>query len=188
MCAVCNMAVFCISLISCFPGILFSYFPNAFETVPVACIISGTILVFMLLLLLLLLTDIITVIHLVKSCLFVVQKLREKAYITSRKRKKMANTRGIKTVFCWQFRDPRFQWPEVRRNFVYRSSIIRRESEGNPVFCWNIRSSRMYSTEVGNFFMHSSPRICLRIWGKRLPDMLLFVACNLLGCFTACGV
>jgi hypothetical protein len=68
----------------CFPGIFFRYFPNDFEMVPVASLISGITLVFILLLLLLL-TDGITVIHLVKSCLFAVQKLRTKAYITSRR-------------------------------------------------------------------------------------------------------
>jgi hypothetical protein len=39
------MEVFCSSLMSCFPGILFRYFPNDFETVPVASLISGTTLV-----------------------------------------------------------------------------------------------------------------------------------------------
>ena len=36
MCAVHNMAVFCSSLISCFPGMLFKYFLNDFQVVPVA--------------------------------------------------------------------------------------------------------------------------------------------------------
>jgi len=36
MCAVLNMAVFCSSLTSCFPGMLLTYFPNDFEIVPVA--------------------------------------------------------------------------------------------------------------------------------------------------------
>ena len=31
MCAVPNMAVFCSSLTSCFPGMLLTYFPNDFE-------------------------------------------------------------------------------------------------------------------------------------------------------------
>ena len=35
MCAVPNMAVFCSSLTSCFPGMLFMYFPNDFKIVPV---------------------------------------------------------------------------------------------------------------------------------------------------------
>jgi len=35
MCAVPNMAVFCISLTSCFPGMLLTYFLNDFEIVPV---------------------------------------------------------------------------------------------------------------------------------------------------------
>ena len=50
MCAVSNMAVFCSSLTSCFPGILLTYFLNDFEIVPVAAILL------LLLLLLLLLT------------------------------------------------------------------------------------------------------------------------------------
>jgi len=96
MCAVCNMAVFCSSLMSCVPGILFRYFPNDFETVPVVTLISGTTLGFILVLLLLLLllllilqllTDVITIIHLVESCPFAVQKLRAKAYIMSRRAK-----------------------------------------------------------------------------------------------------
>ena len=36
MCAVPNMAVFCSSLTSCFPGMLFTYFLNDFEIVPVS--------------------------------------------------------------------------------------------------------------------------------------------------------
>jgi len=36
MCAVSNMAVFCSSLTSCFPGMLLTYFLNDFEIVPVA--------------------------------------------------------------------------------------------------------------------------------------------------------
>ena len=35
MCAVHNMAVFCSSLTSCFPGMLLAYFLNDFEIVPV---------------------------------------------------------------------------------------------------------------------------------------------------------
>ena len=56
MCAVPNMAVFCIFLTSYFPGILLTYCLNDFETVPVAPIITGTTFVFTLLLLLLLKT------------------------------------------------------------------------------------------------------------------------------------
>ena len=41
MCAVPNMAVFWISLTSCFPGMLLMYFLNDFEIVPVATIITG---------------------------------------------------------------------------------------------------------------------------------------------------
>jgi hypothetical protein len=40
MCVVPNMAVFCNSLISCFPGTLLRYFLNYFEMVPVAPIIT----------------------------------------------------------------------------------------------------------------------------------------------------
>ena len=45
MCAVPNMAVFCSSLTSYFPGMLFTYFINDFETVPVAPIITGIIII-----------------------------------------------------------------------------------------------------------------------------------------------
>ena len=46
MCAVPNMAVFCSSLTSCFPGTLLRYFLNVFEIVPVAPIITGITFVF----------------------------------------------------------------------------------------------------------------------------------------------
>ena len=46
MCAVPNMAVFCSSLTSCFPGMLLTYFLNGFEIVPVAPIITGITFVF----------------------------------------------------------------------------------------------------------------------------------------------
>ena len=46
MCAVPNMAVFCNSLSSCFPGMLLTYFLNDFEIVPVASIITGITFVF----------------------------------------------------------------------------------------------------------------------------------------------
>ena len=46
MCAVPNMAVFCSSLTSCFPGILLTYFLNVFEIVPVAPVITGITFVF----------------------------------------------------------------------------------------------------------------------------------------------
>jgi len=54
MCAVPNMAVFCTSFTSCFPGMLLTYFLNYFEIVPVAPIITGITFVFSPLLLLLL--------------------------------------------------------------------------------------------------------------------------------------
>ena len=41
MCAVPNIAVFCSSLTSWFPGMLLTYFLNDFEIVPVASIITG---------------------------------------------------------------------------------------------------------------------------------------------------
>jgi len=41
ICAVSNMAVFCSSLTSCFPGMLLTYFLNDFEIVPVAPLITG---------------------------------------------------------------------------------------------------------------------------------------------------
>ena len=41
MCAVPNMAVFCSSFTSWFPGMLLMYFLNEFEMVPVAPIITG---------------------------------------------------------------------------------------------------------------------------------------------------
>ena len=46
MCAVPNMAVFCSSLTSWFPGMLLTYFLNDFEIVPVAPIINGVTFVF----------------------------------------------------------------------------------------------------------------------------------------------
>ena len=46
MCVVPNMAVFCSSLISCFPGMLFTYFLIEFEIVPVAPIMTGITFVF----------------------------------------------------------------------------------------------------------------------------------------------
>ena len=46
MCAVPNMAVFCSSLTSWFPGMLLTYFVNVFEIVPVAPIITGITFVF----------------------------------------------------------------------------------------------------------------------------------------------
>ena len=45
MCAVPNMAVFCSSLTSCFPGMLLTYFLNDFEIVPVAPIIIIIIII-----------------------------------------------------------------------------------------------------------------------------------------------
>ena len=41
MCAVLNMAIFCSSLISCFPGVLLKYCLSDFGMVPVASVISG---------------------------------------------------------------------------------------------------------------------------------------------------
>ena len=46
VCAVPNMAVFCSSLISSFPGMLLRYFLNYFQMVPVAPIITGITFVF----------------------------------------------------------------------------------------------------------------------------------------------
>ena len=46
VCTVPNMAVFCSSLTSYFPGMLLTYFLNDFETVPVAPITTGIIFVF----------------------------------------------------------------------------------------------------------------------------------------------
>ena len=40
MCAVHNMAVFCSSLISCFPGMLLRYYLSDFEMVPIAPIVT----------------------------------------------------------------------------------------------------------------------------------------------------
>jgi hypothetical protein len=45
MCAVPNMAVFCSSLTSCFPGILLTYFLNDLQMVPVAPIIIIIIII-----------------------------------------------------------------------------------------------------------------------------------------------
>ena len=46
MCAVPNIALFCSSLTSCFPGMLITYFLNNFEIVPVAPIVTGITFVF----------------------------------------------------------------------------------------------------------------------------------------------
>ena len=46
MCAESNMAVFCSSLTSCFPGMLLTYFLNDFEIVPVTPIFTGITFVF----------------------------------------------------------------------------------------------------------------------------------------------
>ena len=46
MCAVHNMAVFCSSLATWFPGMLLTYFLNVFEIVPVALIIIVIAFVF----------------------------------------------------------------------------------------------------------------------------------------------
>ena len=46
VCAVRNMAVFCSSLTSCFPGMLLTYFLNDFETVLVSPVITGISFVF----------------------------------------------------------------------------------------------------------------------------------------------
>ena len=62
MCAVPNMAVFCSSITSWFPGMSLTYFLNDLEMVPVAPIITGITLVFtfhLLLLLLLLLLQLL---------------------------------------------------------------------------------------------------------------------------------
>ena len=48
MCAVPNMAVFCSSLTSCFPGMSLTYFLNDLEMVPVAAIITGIIIIIIL--------------------------------------------------------------------------------------------------------------------------------------------
>jgi hypothetical protein len=49
MCEVPNMAVFCGSLTSWFPGMLLMYFLNDFEMVPVAPIITGITFIFYIL-------------------------------------------------------------------------------------------------------------------------------------------
>ena len=49
MCAVPNMAVFCSSFTSCFPGMLLTYFMNDFEIVPVAPIIIIIIIIIIIL-------------------------------------------------------------------------------------------------------------------------------------------
>ena len=46
LCAVPNMAVFCSSFTSCFPGMLLTYFLNDYEIVPVAPLITGITFVF----------------------------------------------------------------------------------------------------------------------------------------------
>jgi hypothetical protein len=54
MCAVPNVADFCSSLISCFPGMLLRYCLSAFKVVPVATIIIIIIIIIIILLFLLL--------------------------------------------------------------------------------------------------------------------------------------
>jgi hypothetical protein len=54
LCAVPNMAVICISLTSLFPSMVLTYFLNGFETVSVAQIIAGVILLVMFIVTLLL--------------------------------------------------------------------------------------------------------------------------------------
>ena len=49
MCAVPNMAVFCSSFTSCFPGMLLTYFLNDLQIVPVASIITAITFVLLLL-------------------------------------------------------------------------------------------------------------------------------------------
>jgi len=44
MCSVPNMAVFCSSLTSCFPGMLLKYFLNNFEIVPADSITTGVLI------------------------------------------------------------------------------------------------------------------------------------------------
>ena len=46
MCAVPNKAVFSSSLTSLFPNMLLTYFPNVFQIVPVALIITGITIIF----------------------------------------------------------------------------------------------------------------------------------------------
>ena len=46
VCAVSNMAVFCISLISCFPDILLKYILDEAEIIPAAPVFTGTHFVF----------------------------------------------------------------------------------------------------------------------------------------------
>ena len=53
VCALVNMAVFCSSLCTCFPGNLLRYCLKDFEMVPVALVTTGTLLLLLLLLLLL---------------------------------------------------------------------------------------------------------------------------------------
>jgi len=48
MCAVPNMAVFCSSLTSCFPGMLLTYFPDDSEIVPVAALLLLLLLLLLL--------------------------------------------------------------------------------------------------------------------------------------------
>ena len=52
MCAVPNMAVFCSSLTSWFPGMLLTYFLNDFEIVPVARIITVIIIIIIIIIIL----------------------------------------------------------------------------------------------------------------------------------------
>ena len=67
-CAVPNMAVFCSSLISCFPGMLLGYCLNDFGMVPVALLLLVFILVFIMVMIIIIIIIIIS--HLFMSLKF----------------------------------------------------------------------------------------------------------------------
>ena len=88
MCAVHNMAVFCISLISCFPDMLLRYCLSDFEMVPFAPIITGILLLLLLLLLLLVVVVVVVAVVVVVVVIVVVVPVpmaaRSKALVCSR--------------------------------------------------------------------------------------------------------
>ena len=63
MCAVPNVAVFCSSLTSWFPGMLLTYFLNGFEMVPVAPITTGIIIIIIIIIIIVVVVVIIVIIR-----------------------------------------------------------------------------------------------------------------------------
>ena len=69
MCAVPNMAVFCSSLTSWFPGMSLTYCLNYFETVPIAPIITGIIIIIIIIILIIIIIIIIIFVQCIYNCI-----------------------------------------------------------------------------------------------------------------------